>query len=207
MKNIKFLLFFILIIVGTNAFSQSSNNDVSRIMYINARSGLRVRSDSNINSSVLGTLQYGAFVRVLSRSNNQVTIDGITNYWYSIWFQVGYNSQRGWLFGGYLSSELPDDIPVVVGIWDDINNQRQYYRFGIDFTYSEGYKETGMGLFGTWRISGNIITLHLTTAGTAGDTLDEKINIRINIINRNNIELIINNEIVRLRRNNSGEGW
>jgi hypothetical protein len=206
MKIKKLLCISVLFLLSFTVFSQSSNEFVSRIMYVNAKEGLRVRSGSSINSTVIGTLQHGEFVRVLSRSNIQSTINGITNYWYNIHFSVGSDGYSGWIFGGYLSTELPEDLPVVIGRWDDVNNKEEYYIFGRDFSYSNGIKESGVGFGGTWTINGTVVTIRLTRVGTAGDKINETVNVNVNIINRNNIELNFGNKIVRLKRDIYGYG-
>ena len=204
MKTKKILIILTLFLGGFSVNSQTSAEFEPSIMYVNARAGLRVRSEPNINSMILGTFQYGRIVIAIERSYNSATINGISNYWYRLWYWTGRENKIGWIFGGYLSEELPEDIPVVIGIWDDINNPRQYYRYNIDNNYSEGYKGTGIGMFGTWQLNGNVIQLHFNRA--MGDIeLDEYTNLRI--IDRNNIEISYENEIRRLRRNRSGEGW
>jgi hypothetical protein len=195
---ITFLLF-----MSLDVFSQTLTSGFPKLMYVTSREGVRERDESSLKGNILRTLLYGEAVQVFFRQANPVTIDDITDYWYSTTSSTV--NLRQWIFGGYLSDELPNDLPVIIGRWDDINNERQYYSFHPNHNYAEGYKETGMGLFGTWRINGNIITIHLEQAGEE-DVLNETHNIRLNTIDRNNIVLIFpNNETVKLRRNRSGQ--
>jgi len=69
----------------------------SRIMYVNAEDGLRIRAEPSTGSSIVRALQHGQRIVVAERSAS-ATIDGITDYWYKI------SSEAGWIFGGYLSS-------------------------------------------------------------------------------------------------------
>lgn len=196
------VILFFLPLIGV--YSQNVTQGFPKIMYVTFREGIKERREPFIEDNVIKTFSYGETIQVFYRQSAPVTIDGITDYWYST--RSATVDSRAWVFGGHLSEDLPEDLPVVMGRWDVENDQRRYYQFGPDYSYAEGYKGTGMGLFGTWRINGNIITIKLTRAGTAGDELNKTIDIRLKIIDRNNIELLFpNNEIERLSRNRSGE--
>jgi hypothetical protein len=191
-------MFIVMALTGVSLSAQITN--IKKIMYVNSREGLRVRSEPSIDGDKIKTLLYGERIIIHAKTDNNVTIDEITDCWYSI----DYRNET-WVFGGYLSEEFPSDAPVVLGLWDDINNERQYYLFEANHDYAEGYKETDMGVWGRWNLDRNKITIHLTGAGNAYE-LDETIEVQLIIIDKNNINLKFpNNELIKLKR--SQEFW
>jgi hypothetical protein len=204
MKLRFFILFVLFINVNINVISQTLPEGFPKLMYVTAKSGLRERSEPSVNGAINRTLLYGEYIQVFSKQSNPVTIDGITDYWYS----ARYDSSKSdaWVFGGYLSEELPADLPVIMGEWDDVNNQRQYYSFHPSGRYAEGYKETDMGIWGKWSVNGNTLKLILDSAMNYV-TIDppDVVYVQITVIDRNNIRLKFpNGETVRLKRNRSG---
>jgi hypothetical protein len=199
----KLFFTFFIIIINFNVFSQSLAPGFPKLMYVTSREGLRERTEPSTRGRITKTFLYGETVQVFSRQSTPATIDDITDYWYST--RYSDNSDR-WIFGGYLSEELPNDLPIIMGSWDDENNKRQYYFFGPDHRYAEGYKETDMGIWGTWKLNGNVLILILDSAmNYAVIDPPDIINVQMTIIDRNNIILIFpNNEKVRLTRNKSG---
>jgi hypothetical protein len=187
-----------------DVFSQTLTQSFPKLMYVTSREGLRERSEPSTGGNILRTLLYREAVQVFFRQANPVTIDGITDYWYSTTSSTV--DLRRWIFGGYLSEELPEDLSVITGMWDDIDNRRQYYTFSPDHNYREGYKETDMGVWGKWELHGDTLTLILDSAmnGIIIDPPDIEY-VQIIVIDSNNIQLkYSNNEIVKLRRNTSG---
>jgi hypothetical protein len=204
----KLILIAILFIFGSNVFPQTS--EFPKIMYVDSKEGLRIREEPSLNSNRIGAALHGERIRVYEKTNVPVTIDGIAGYWYrtdgryidGIWYR------NAWVFGGYLSEQLPKDAPVILGYWDDIGNDRNYYYFRPDHTYSEGYKETDMGLMGTWSLNNNLLTIIIT--GPLMDDFDgtgkhksETVIINLTINDRNDIILNYpNGKTIKLRRNN-----
>jgi hypothetical protein len=200
----KFYLFVIFtLFLNINAISQELPEGFPKLMYVTAKSGLRERSEPSINGKINRTLLYGEAIQVFYRQSGYETIDGITDYWYSARYS---NDSNAWVFGGYLSDELPKDLPVIMGKWDDVNNERQYYSFRPDYTYAEGYKETDMGVWGTWSLDGNTLSLILDSA--MNDIIidpPDMLYVQITIIDKNNVQLRFpSNKNVRLTRNKSG---
>ncbi|MDR2702088.1 MAG: SH3 domain-containing protein [Spirochaetaceae bacterium] len=205
MKLFKTSFLLVLLLNSLPLFSQ--DNEFPKVMYVNSIEGLRIRLEPSLNSTRIGSYLHGERIVVYERSNMRVTIDGITDYWYKTEYFKDFEGsyiRYSWVFGGYLSNNLPPDAPVVLGRWDDENDSRQYYFFGPDHSYREGYKETDMGIWGTWKLNGNILTLILDSA--MNDIIIDPpdiVNVQITIISRNNIILTFqNNERVRLTRNN-----
>ena len=183
-------------------FGQSSG--FPKIMYVNSPDGLRQRSEPSLNSVRIGTLLHGERITLYEKSAVTETIDGITDYWYrthGVFFN-GKDYHYSWVFGGYLSNTLPPDLPAIIGVWDEENKPQQYYYFGADKSYWEGYKETDMGYGGTWALRGNSLKITFTHRGD-GETVDDTAYVELKIINRDTIHLIWpNKEVSILKRNN-----
>jgi len=214
-------------------FSQApAQEDFPKLIFVTARAGLRGRSEPSTSGRIIETRQYGDFFQIHGRQDNPVTIDGITDYWH----RVGDPNDRGWLiitwyFGGYLSEDLPADLPVVIGLWDFAEDLALYEKlqadgkgsgiiarsmaFRNDFTFAVGHKETSSGQRGTWSITNNVITLVLETFPDQEwpDLIDVEyvtVYVQINIIDKRNIELTFSQEVygmtkARLVRNR--DGW
>jgi len=183
MKLLKSSCLLILLLNAFAAFSQ--DNDLPKIMYVISKDGLNQRSRPSTQSIKMGTYLYGERIIVRERGKSE-TIDGITNYWYKTYGGSG----ECWVFGGYLAERLPRDLPVVLGVWDDVDNSRQYYSFRPDHRYAEGYKETDMGIWGKWELNGNTLTLTLDSAMNYA-TIDppDIVIVEVTIINGSNIIL------------------
>ncbi|MBX7058789.1 MAG: SH3 domain-containing protein [Leptospirales bacterium] len=91
-------------------------------MYSSARSGLRLRLAPRSDSETLAVIPFNAELTVLSKSQESITVDGIT----APWMQVRYQGQEGWVFGGYLvaavSESPPDQLRErYLGVWNGRN--------------------------------------------------------------------------------------
>jgi len=71
--------------------------DLSKIMYVSAPLGLRVRNSPGLDGEVIGTLDSGTEVIITYSDNNIMNIDGIEGRWVYIKLPI-----RGWVFGGFL---------------------------------------------------------------------------------------------------------
>ena len=184
----KLSLICIFTLSSLTAFSQLS--DFPKIAYVNVADGLRKRAEPSIHSSIEGRLLYGERIIILERSQSTATIDGITDYWYRTyghWKDRSY--QWTWVFGGYLSENLPLDVPVILGLWEAEENIRHIFLFLPNNVYREGVKGSEWFRSGKWELNGN--TLILVTEYGRYEKLDnpeiEKVHISIN--DRNNIIL------------------
>jgi hypothetical protein len=204
MKYIKALFLFIIIVNGSNLFSQT---DVfPKIMYVTSKEGLNQRAQPSISSEKIGTFLFGELVDVIQRGA-LVTIDGITDYWYRARYWSGVDQRENfcWVFGGYLSEDFPLDAPVVLGKWDNPNREGIGYQFTPYGYYLFYIKETGNATWGTWELNGNIITIILThrNMGIGLETINETLIATLIINDINNIVLNFSNgEQLRLVRNN-----
>ena len=204
-----YIIIIFMLFMDISVFSQTLTEGFPKLMYVTARSGLRERSIPSTNGNIMDTLHYGDFVQVFHRQNNPVTINGITDYWYST--RYSNNSDR-WVFGGYLSEELPLDLPVIIGKWNIIGEEQMFVQFYPNSNYGHGVKETSAATGGVWRINGNRISVDLTLyppPGEEGEVEYETIYIQLTVIDRNNIELSYSRPMygssrIRLTRNRTG---
>jgi hypothetical protein len=191
MKNVilSCLVMLFLIISAMPIFSQSS--ELPKIIYINSQEGLRKRSEPSINGNVTGLLVHGERVIVWEKSDNMDTIDGITEYWYRVRYNVNIDE---WIFGGYISENLPSDLPIILGKWDNINRQRETFVFSPNHDYMNALKESSNGIWGTWELNKNSIRVFNRRAGqdyldAKGKLTNDEENIVLEIKNDNNIVL------------------
>jgi hypothetical protein len=128
-------VFFISVI---NIFSQ----DFPKVMYVNAIDGLDQWSFPQLSSEKTGTpLLYGERIVVYERSD-YVTIDGITDYWYKTNRRIEGTNMGGfsWVFGGYLSDEIPLNVEYVLGYWDTDMDSRNFWLFTPYNSFSSARK-------------------------------------------------------------------
>jgi len=172
--------------------------NMPKIMYVDTKEGLRKRSEPSVNSDIIGTLLYGERIIVFTKTNDTETIDNITDYWYS----TTYNN-NSWIFGGYLSEDLPSDLPIILGKWDNVNREIEMFEFKPNHNFANARKESDIGTWGTWELSGDRVIVHLTSGGVDVGIMDETIEFELITIDRNNIKLIYpNKRTVELRRSN-----
>jgi hypothetical protein len=180
MKLRKAFFFVSLIFAGATIFAQDAS--FPKIMYVTSTDGLKVRAEPSLSGDRVDTLLFASRIVVFDRKN-QMTIDGITDYWYRI-----HRDDEKWVFGGYVSENFPKIAPIILGRWDDPSDPSQYYRFHPDRGFAEGTKESDAGVHGTWSLDGNNIILHLTGSGPEVE-IDETVEVRLTVIDINNIRL------------------
>ena len=134
------------------------------IMYVNSKEGLNYRDAPSVSGKKLGTLLHGTVVRIYGRSKSRETIDGITDYWYrSEGDYIDETTRRYvtysyWVFGGYLSTTMPEGVPSVLGRWNSDRGSNQYWIFTHN-EVSAGRKETDSGFTGPWTLFGDKLTI------------------------------------------------
>jgi hypothetical protein len=205
----KKLIIIFIFFSALNLFSQTT--EFPKVMYVNSKEGLRLRLEPSLDSSRIGVVLHGERIRVYEKSSIPISIDGITGYWFRTdgKYYEGKWYTWAWVFGGYLTEQLPEDVPAILGYWDVVDKSRNYYSFRPDHTFSEGYKETDRGFRGTWSINNNLLTIIIT--GPIMDSYFDEIieykpeTIIINLTIHNRDDIILNypnGEIIKLRRNN-----
>ena len=197
-KNNKYLIFFCFFFLNLAA---AFSDELPAVRYVTSKEGLNKRDTPSISSKKIGTLLYGSRIVAQERSVNMETIDGITDYWYKCnhggWF---------WVFGGYLSTTMPEDTAPVLGDWNTNRGERDYWYFQPDHAVSSGIKETDRGWMGTWELHGNKLTIKTTPNEFSVGKYRESqtFEIILTIINRDKILLEFNdgNKEILDRNNN-----
>jgi hypothetical protein len=213
MKKIIYLLslLFSIILVST-VYAQSDPYDDWDLgyMFVNSRSGLRMRNSPSLDGEIITVLQYGKEVIIDKKTAIRASIDGIDDYWYKT-----DTDEDGWVFGGYLTDKFIDN--PIIGGWRLVPKSQYFWMFKSDNTFSTGLKETSSVFWGKYRIEGTVLTLITTGFGMKGDFegseyITERLNIKFldsdNIIISNFSEdsyemLEFGRREMRLKRNNS----
>ncbi len=185
MKKTYFLLFSFLFVIN-----MIPADDLPSIRYVNSNDGLNYRDTPLVSGKKLGTLLHGSRIIVHERTNDQETIDGITDSWYQCSGGIsGGGGGRYWVFGGFLSTTMPDDTEPFLGYWNTDRGSREYWDFRPDHTVSSGRKETDIGWTGIWIFSENKLTIEKRPLEVYGQVETEKIEIMVTVIDRNEINL------------------
>jgi hypothetical protein len=134
-------------------------------MYANAPAGLRVRSSAGLDGERIGALEHNAKVIVAREMIQAVTLDGLTGKWVYIFTP----EIEGWVFNGYLAAEAPvkqqDNLEsFILGEWIFWSGDGDY-SFFADGHYVRGNGQSES--FGSWKLSGNELTLTETGSGFA----------------------------------------
>jgi len=92
--------------------SQKSPEEIiqksSLYMYTTAVDGVNLRVEPTLQSRVIRVLPFLTKVWILVKSEDFVTIDGITSQWFKIYSK---NNNIGWVFAGYLSKDI--ELPKI----------------------------------------------------------------------------------------------
>jgi hypothetical protein len=177
----KLFVFVISFFAYINLFSQSS--EIGKVMYVNSIEGLRIRTEPAINSSILGTFLYGESIVIEEKTSMTITIDGITDYWYKLHFG------KGWVFGGYLSENLPSNALTILGYWEVEPNRIHMYYFSPTYDYKIGRKESEWFEIGKWELKENILTFVEQEYVEDGSVNQKITRVIVSIMNNNYIRL------------------
>jgi hypothetical protein len=137
---------------------------------------------------------------LIAQSDNQETIDGITDYWYALPASPDWRHDIAWVFGGYLSAIMPEDTPSVLGRWKiEGQDVRYYWDFSPNGYAVHGNPVSGGGLLyggnsfvGKWTLQRSNLTIRaegFQTQWGKGSDRHETIEITVTVINRDRIVL------------------
>jgi hypothetical protein len=127
-------------------------------MYVIAKEGLDIRTEPSASGEVVDTLAYGTKIGIQKVMSE--TVDGITDYWWRVWYAGRYSSPAGYVFGGYLSPARPADMPpILVGVWYSDRNSYYVWSFGNKYDVAYGAWQSETIWYGNWSLSGNILTI------------------------------------------------
>lgn len=176
MKKI-FLIFVATVMLSSVVWADKSRfyegGKVIDTMYVDSEDGLRVRDFPSLKSARLCALPHRLPVKVVALGA-EATIDGITAPWVEILIPryewQGEEPEYGWVFGGYLSEELPifqppknaSELEQYLGFietFDEYENKSgQYYKFIIYESGSYWRGKNGspkIGVGGKWNVISN----------------------------------------------------
>ena len=88
------------LIFQTNA---QETSDFPKSMWASAKSGLRMRDAPNLNANKLKTIPYAQKVNVIQESGDILSLAKTQGKW----TEVQWESNRGWVYGGFLSDLNP----------------------------------------------------------------------------------------------------
>jgi len=134
---------------------------ILRTMYVNALNGLRVR-DAPEDGEQIALLKYFTEVSVLEEKETAVTIGDVTGRWSLIEAAVDDAVIKGWVFGGFLTDQMPDDPSFLFGVWYSHNMPFNWYTFRSNNTFNWEVEVHWGGEAprpATWNLKNNILTL------------------------------------------------
>jgi len=181
--------------------------DKRKTMYVNLSSGLIGYAEPSESSTVIKTLLHGQRIVINEITNQPDTIDEITNYWYRTYYWNESNWAFGdtfWLFGAYLSEDLPFDAHIFLGKWhyrdQFISEYDCEFITHYNFYAAGGYrKDSHMNIvnIGKWNLDGNSLTIQSHDLNLEEGKWNEEyeiLNAQIIILDRSNINLIWHDE-------------
>jgi len=188
-------------------FTDITNADRNsrKIMFVSNIQGLQERLSPSIDGKITGRFLYCEIIAVYDKSEEPVTIDGITDYWYKMAESTGYYSEEteygrfSFVFGGHISETLPSDATITElnGSWLGTaeNETISYVFFGNFYNFRPiyGWVENK----GTFSITNDTIVFNQIR--TIIHRHGEKANINeLNIISTHTYNL--NNNILKISK-------
>jgi hypothetical protein len=83
---------------------------------------------------------------------------------------------------------MPLDVELVLGYWDTDRDSRLYWLFTPDNRFRSLWKgPTDHGIYGNWRLSGNILTLDVIPNEITSYNGEKTMIIEITIVDKDNI--------------------
>lgn len=138
MKKIVCVLFSLIVLVSSTFADKSlfyENDKVIDTMYVDSEEGLRVRDNPSLKSNRLCGLPHRLTVKVVAIGKEE-TIDGITAPWVEILIPryewKSEEAEYGWVFGGYLSKEIPLFVQPQNSNQLKSYLEYSYYNFGLE---------------------------------------------------------------------------
>jgi hypothetical protein len=164
---------------------ESNIRQINMIFYVSPPNGLTLRVEPSPAGTRIRGLPQFERLEANAMTNKKETIDGINDFWY----RVNTDGETGWVFGGYLISDLSNNNVVLerpvlsedqryfeftngqrINIWDDDSSKISYYIDNIR-VYNETAKtsdnfEINDKFVGFYKIDGNDDWLYLRCTST-----------------------------------------
>ena len=173
MKSIKriYIVSALLLAIAGSLYSQNQSSfEINDVVYVKSEIGLNMRESPNLSAAVVTLLANNARVIINEIDSQFFTIQGET----SQWLRVRYNSFVGWIFGGFVSEQGP-------------NQGKNSFRY-----YLSNGKADSYSLYIGMKISDSILIFGEPerTVGFQGQTVRIYNNPLLNIYGMENIEKI-----------------
>ena len=108
-----FILLSCIIMVFYTCKRKPDETPGNKYKYINTRSGLRMRDTPDMSGKILYTLPFCARVNVIKEKKPEMKIQNRSGRWTYVSFQ----KKNGWVFGGFLSKDIPENVMYHCNIW------------------------------------------------------------------------------------------
>ena len=132
----------------------------NNIMYVNVPEGIPIYISPDINSEIIGNLNYFIEIEIIREDVNIININGIEGK--MVFMITRANPFGGWIFDGYLSNIeifINDTFNInelsIIGIWSLYDNSL----YSFEFHYGRFLMGIVNLIIGDWRKEGNILTL------------------------------------------------
>lgn len=104
LRTFVFFTFFVFLSIASACKKKETKTLISNdVYYVFTVKDLNLRSQPSLDSDSLALLPRGTVIKVLEKTNNYNSVDGIT----SNWWKVEANGKTGYLFSGYISRYPP----------------------------------------------------------------------------------------------------
>lgn len=107
-------------VTETNNSQTVQTDPTKTYKYVSAKSGLKLREETNTKSKVLGLIPFNSQVEVVSETDGEVAIEGKS----STWFQVTFEGLQGFAYGEFLS-DTPE-FPLLPEQFDSVEFSAMY---------------------------------------------------------------------------------
>jgi hypothetical protein len=147
-------------------FFNRFQEDLTKVMYVNATEGLRVINSPSSDGEKIGLLDYLTEVRVTKEDNNTVNIGGIDGKWVYITEPI-----EGWVFGGFLEDydQYTKRIDTIkekfIGNWIcyNYNNYNGLHTFYSNGKFYGGSLESAYYTSGYWVLKDDKVIINITS--------------------------------------------
>ena len=176
---ISLILFFIM------ACSKNSNDKETfdkKQWIVSSRNNLEMKEQPTSESKTLKELVYGEFVVSIEKTAKTDLIDGIKDYWHKIgqFDFENYQIYYGWVFGGYLSEKLDDNL--IVGTWHEDSEPNDFdWTFFYNGHYDKWYCGKGEASIGEYKIQYDTLTIIRRDRSAIDGSLGSEYNFVANI--------------------------
>ncbi len=131
MKKYLVILFIAFLFIACNN-KEKITGEAKTLQYgLVIDNNLRIRNNPDINSEIIGILNFGDFIEIYQTSENIDSIDGMENYWYKI--DPANSDHSGWVYGGYVYAANTIEELIAYKETNTLQNEEEKTAALIDF--------------------------------------------------------------------------